>query len=290
MIFRRPIFDARLQDHGGRAFARDRFLRFVEDFLHVPQRNAQLLFESHRAFENRRRSGHPGARQERCIHPESGGIRKGHAFPVRKLPHPRLPKRRAMHARDIDRVPGPLRIELHQFRAGQRGRERAIRGMIPATRPNTRGIAEPALHFISDRRRHDHLLAGRADAFPDREHGREVVAWMRRLLREISVVVIEIADLAAVRERGPIRRGLVRGSENGRAVFRREIGNDRARDRARFLVPCAQRAAQRIHQPPFHLVDNVLRKVLEIQGAGEVGELVRESRISHRKVKLQSGD
>jgi hypothetical protein len=37
-------------------------------------------------------------------------------------------------------------------------------------------------------------------------------------------------------------------------------------------------------------VDNVLRKIFEIQGAGEVGKLVRESRIRHRKVKLQSGD
>jgi hypothetical protein len=35
---------------------------------------------------------------------------------------------------------------------------------------------------------------------------------------------------------------------------------------------------------------DVLREVFEIERAGEMGELVRESRIRHRKVKLQSGD
>jgi hypothetical protein len=35
---------------------------------------------------------------------------------------------------------------------------------------------------------------------------------------------------------------------------------------------------------------DILREVFEIQRAGEMGELMRESRIRHRKVKLQSGD
>jgi hypothetical protein len=37
-------------------------------------------------------------------------------------------------------------------------------------------------------------------------------------------------------------------------------------------------------------MDHVFREVFEIERAGELGELVRESRIRHRKVKLQSGD
>ncbi len=163
--------------------------------------------------------------------------------------------------------------------------------MIPATRPNAGGIAETALHFVGDRRRRDHLFSGRADALAHREHGRKIVARMRRFLREIGVVVIEVANAAAVREGGPIRRGLVRGADNRRAVLSgREIRNDVARDRARLLVPGAERAAERVHQPPLHFMDDVLREVLEIERAGEMGELMRESRIGHRKVKLQSGD
>jgi hypothetical protein len=37
-------------------------------------------------------------------------------------------------------------------------------------------------------------------------------------------------------------------------------------------------------------VHDVAGKVLEIQRAGEMSELMRESRIRHRKVKLQCGD
>ena len=55
-----------------------------------------------------------------------------------------------------------------------------------------------------------------------------------------------------------------------------------------FQAPSAQPSES--HQPPFHFMDDVLREVLEIERAGEMGELVRESRIGHRKVKLQSGD
>src|SRR5947209_2553425 len=37
-------------------------------------------------------------------------------------------------------------------------------------------------------------------------------------------------------------------------------------------------------------MNHVLRKVVELQRADEIGELMRESRIRHGKVKLQSGD
>ena len=113
---------------------------------------------------------------------------------------------------------------------------------------------------------------------------------MRRFFREIGIVIIEISNAAAVGESGPVRRRLVRRADHGRAMFGREIRSDIARDRARLFVPGPERAAQRIHQPAFNLMDHVLREVLEIQRAGEMGELMRESRLSHKKVKLQSGD
>jgi len=37
-------------------------------------------------------------------------------------------------------------------------------------------------------------------------------------------------------------------------------------------------------------MDDVLREVFEIQRTGKMRELMRESRIRHKKVKLQSGD
>src|SRR5438045_6606899 len=117
---------------------------------------------------------------------------------MRQLPYACLAKRRAMDTGNIDGVPRSLRIELHQLRASKRGRERAISRMVPAARPNARSVAEPALHFIGDRCRQNHFLARSADAFADREQRREIITRMRRFLREISVVVIEVANLAAV--------------------------------------------------------------------------------------------
>jgi hypothetical protein len=73
-------------------------------------------------------------------------------------------------------------------------------------------------------------------------------------------------------------------------MFRREIRRDIARDRARLFVPGPEGATERVDQSPLHFLDHILREVLEIQGAGEMGELVRESRLGHKKVKLQSGD
>jgi len=82
----------------------------------------------------------------------------------------------------------------------------------------------------------------------------------------------------------------VRGPDHRRPEVRRELRREPPRDRARLLVPSPERAAQRVHQSSLHFMDHVAREVLEIERAGEMGELVRESRLSHKKVKLQSGD
>ena len=162
---------------------------------------------------------------------------------MRKLAHPRLPKRRTMNPGDIDRVARPLRIEFHQLRARQCRRKRAISRMVPAARANTRRIAETALHFIRDCRRQNDLLARCADALGRREHSGKIVARMGRFFRQIGVVVIEITNAAAIRERGPIRRRLVRRADDCRAVFRRKFRNHRPRNRARLFVPRAERAS-----------------------------------------------
>ena len=105
------------------------------------------------AFENRRRSGHARAREQRRVNAMSGRVRKSHAFPMRKLPDPRLPKRRAIHAGDVDRVPRLSPDRASSTSRSQRGRKRAVSRMIPAARANAGGVAQPALHFVGDARR-----------------------------------------------------------------------------------------------------------------------------------------
>ena len=91
--------------------------------------------------------------------------------------------------------------------------------MIPTARANAGGVAETALHFVGERDRGDQFAAIRADALRDRERGGDVIARVRRLFRKIGVVVIEIANATAGRERRPIRRRLVIGADDRCAPF-----------------------------------------------------------------------
>src|ERR1043166_2899758 len=116
--------------------------------------------------------------------------------------------------------------------------------MIPSACTNARSVTKPALHFVSDRRGEDYFLAGCANAFGNGKNPGEIIARMRRLLGKISVVVIEIANATSVRERGPVRRRFMVRADDCRSCFGRKIEGHLARDRAGFLVPGANRAAQ----------------------------------------------
>src|SRR5205823_8371088 len=137
--------------------------------------------------------------------------------PMRKFSDARLPKRRAIHTGDVNGVTRPLGIELDQLCSGERTRERAVSRMIPSAHTNARRVTKPALHLVSDRRGTDCLLAARADALRKRKDRGKIVARMRRLFGEIRVVIIEIANATSVRERGPVRRRLMRRSDDCRS-------------------------------------------------------------------------
>src|SRR5437764_114873 len=115
--------------------------------------------------------------------------------------------------------------------------------MIPSPRANTGGVTQPALHFVGNRRSGDRFLSGRADAFRHRKYSSQIIAWMGRLLRKISVVVVKIANATAGGEGSPIRRRFLGRADDGRSLFRRKIRSDFARDDARFFVPGANSAA-----------------------------------------------
>ena len=65
-------------------------------------------------------------------------------------------------------------------------------------------------------------------------------------------------------------------ADNRRAILRRKIRRDLARDHARLFVPGPERAAERIDHAPFHLVNDVLGKIFEIERTGVFGELMSE--------------
>src|SRR5262249_43532154 len=112
------------------------------------------------------------------------------------------------------------RVEFHQMRTRQRGRERAVGHVIPAARANARRVAQATLHFVSKRDGCNQFASTGADALRNGDCSRNIVAGVRRLFREIGVVKIEIANAAAVGECRPVRRPLVVGAKDCRAVLR----------------------------------------------------------------------
>src|SRR5437867_8848375 len=106
---------------------------------------------------------------------------------------------------------------------------------------------------------------------------------MRRFLRKIGVVVIQITDTTAGRERRPIRRRLVVRADNGRTMFRRKFRRDFTRNPAGLFVPCAQRTAYRIDYSPSYFVHSFSREIFETQGRSVFGKLMGE-RFGHEKI------
>src|SRR5207247_1817831 len=62
-------------------------------------------------------------------------------------------------------------------------------------------IAKAALYVVSQRNGSNQFGAARAYTFRHRQCSRNIIARMRWLFRQISIVIVEIADAAAVGER-----------------------------------------------------------------------------------------
>src|SRR5205085_11249344 len=122
-------------------------------------------------------------------------------------------------------------------------RERAVGHMVPAARSNASRVAQTTLDFIGERDGGDQLASACAYAFRRRQRSRNIIAWMRRFLRKVGVVIIEVANGTAVGECRPIRRRLVIRADDYGSMFRRKIRGNFSRNRARLFFPRAQRAA-----------------------------------------------
>ena len=158
--------------------------------------------------------------------------------------------------------------------------------MVPAARANAGGVAKATLDFVSERDCRDKLSPIRTDTLGDRERSRNIVARMRRFLRQISVVVIEVADATAIRKRRPVRRRLVSSAKDCRSLFGRKIRSDFSRNRTWLFLPCSQRAAQRINDAPFDFVHNVFGKIFVSQRARVIGELMGKRFLHEREISI----
>src|SRR6185503_2539258 len=133
-------------------------------------------------------------------------------------------------------------IEFHQPSGGNDGREGAVSDVVPTTSADARGIAEPALDFVSQGDREDQFAPRRSFGFAYGEGGGDVIAGMRGLPGEISVVVVKVTNEAAIGEGGPIHGRAVGGPEQRRASLGRECRSHLSREHTRVGVPRAEGA------------------------------------------------
>ena len=112
-------------------------------------------------------------------------------------------------------------------------------------------IAEPAAHFIARDDRGQHVAAGRADHFADRERRRH--HRRARMQRGIGVGVVEIERVAerAIEQRRDRRRPGLAVAEHGRvalAVERQRFEHLEQRGRRFRVAPRPDRAAEKIQR------------------------------------------
>ncbi len=141
------------------------------------------------------------------------------AQPFHMLNSPaRLPQRDVAHTGNPERMSRLRRIESHEFASGRRGRDGPVSDVIDALLAETRGVAETALDLVGQHRGGDEIRPGGVDRVADGEDGREVVARMGRLQRQVRIVEVEIADQETVDERRPFGTAAAAAEETGAGI------------------------------------------------------------------------
>ena len=170
-----------------------------------------------------------------------------------------------------------VHLEPHQPRRGQRAREHAVGDVIPPTRSETCGVAEPALDFVGQRAGDHELASIGLFGLGHRERRGNVVAGVGRLFGKVGVIIVQVADQTAVGERCPVWRHSSSSAQQSRAGPGCPIpGGHVARDDSRPGRPRAERAAERINHAAFDLVHDGRGQVFEAQPDGEFSHFFGE--------------
>ena len=188
-----------------------------------------------------------------------------------------LQRARGLAAGDAERRDDLVLRQPEQF---SRRRGRAIgsrrRGRMKAARV-MRGrierVAEPAAHFIAGHDRGQHVAAGGADHFADRERGRH--HRRARMQRGVRMGVVEIERMAerAVEQRCHRRASRSCIAEHGGfalAVERQRFQHLEQRRRGFRIAPRPDRAAEEIQRQHLGALQHLRRDVLEFQ-VGDIG-------------------
>ncbi len=221
-----------------------------------------MLNEAHLTLEQWRRASHSQGGELGGKDAVAGGEGECAALPHREFSSAGESQSRAGRAGDSQRMESLLTIKPSQPGRGQGCRDRAVGRVVPTTATNAGRVAEPALDLVGDGGGRDPLGAGGLGRFSSGHHGGPVVTRVRRFEREVRIVAIEVADMHAVGERGPVRHGLTVADQCRRRVALNSRGEIASDSRCGF-VNCADRTGDGVEQPPLGLDDHLGGKVLE---------------------------
>jgi hypothetical protein len=234
-----------------------------------------LREEAHLALEDRRRTRHPLCGEKRRQDAVARGVGEGRSLPHRELAGAGLAHRHVRHGGDALRVDEGGGVEAEQPSRPERRREGAVADVVPSLGADAPGVGQPALDLVGEDRGRDQVAAARARDLRRCQDRGPVVARVGRLLREVGVVEVEVADQDAVHEGRHVGAGAA-AVERGRGRLRRDPRRHPLRGTRRLASPGAERTAERVDQPPLGLVDHELRELLEADPDRVVGEPLRE--------------
>ena len=171
-------------------------------------------------------------------------------------------------------------VEAHQACRDRGRRETGDHDAVPVT-VVLQGFLEPAVDFVADDDRRQHVAPGRAGELAGGQRDRDVVARMAADLAALGVdVVVEVkdADQRAVEQHGAGGAGLGRTADD--RALRRAAGLGHGRDhRARGLfVERGIAAADGVEQQELRLLQRRLRNVFGTNAQRPVGKFLDRSR------------
>ena len=220
------------------------------------------LEEAEVAFENGSGTGEAIGGKGRGEDPVASGIREGATLPLAQFAGARLPQRDVAHTGDADRVREFLCVQTHELTGGDGRGNGPIRDVIDAVFAEAGRVAEATLDFIGKYRSRDQVAAAGVHGFAHGQHRCEVVARVRRFLRKVRIVEVEVADEQAVDERGPLGAGPT-AAEDRRAGIAAHPQGALLRDAIRLGGHRTDRRRERIDESPLRFVNGFGREFLE---------------------------
>src|SRR6476661_1714893 len=182
-----------------------------------------------------------------------------------------------MTARYGQRVRNDLPVVRHQACGYRCARELHISTGMPAASRDAASrneIAQAQLQLVRCNQRRNDVGAGAFCFFSNCKRRRKIATGMCRVMAEIVIIVIEVADQRTVDKRGERTGTSAARSYYGGFGVAAELVRKITRDRGRGAACCTQRTCKRIEQHALRRMNDSRRQRLIANARDELGEFI----------------